>query len=133
MRTIATALGLAAILATGACTSRLGLGQSTYMDFCAGCHGADGRGAGEVARTLTRQPPDLTLIAQRNGGTFPQVSVMTTIDGYFRREEHGGVMPEFGPLLEEGRLVLVDTGNGVVTPTPERLVALAEYLQSIQR
>jgi hypothetical protein len=40
-------------------------------------------------------------------------------------------MPEFGPLLE-GRSVLVETDPGVMTPTPEKLVLLAEYIRSLQ-
>jgi mono/diheme cytochrome c family protein len=132
-RRIGWIAALAAGLAVPGCDFRLGLGRSTYVEYCAGCHGASGRGDGEVAATLTRQPPDLTGITARNGGTFPQVAVMSTIDGYFRRESHGGVMPEFGPVLQEGRLVLVDTGGGTMTPTPERLVALAEYLETLQR
>jgi len=42
------------------------------------------------------------------------------------------VMPEFGPALQEGRLVMVETGPGVTTPTPERLYALARYLETLQ-
>jgi hypothetical protein len=40
-------------------------------------------------------------------------------------------MPSFAPLLE-GALVPYDGGDGIDTPTPERLVALAEYLKAIQ-
>ena len=40
-------------------------------------------------------------------------------------------MPEFAPLME-GDQVLFDGGDGIATPTPERLVALAEYLKAIQ-
>lgn len=124
-------VGALAVLVPGGCVSRLGLGHSTYDQFCASCHGAGAKGDGPMVATLTGAPPDLTQISARNGGVFPQVAVMSTIDGYFRRDAHGGIMPEFGPLLEEGRLVLVDTG-GAMTPTPERLVALAEWLESVQ-
>ena len=40
-------------------------------------------------------------------------------------------MPSFAPLLE-GALVPYDGGDGIETPTPERLVALAEYLKRLQ-
>ena len=59
--------------------------------------------------------------------------VMSVIDGYTRRTAGNVTMPEFGADLQAGDLVLVDTGDGIVTPTPERLVALAEYLESVQR
>lgn len=108
-------------------------GRAVYQEFCVACHGVGGKGDGPAAAGLARKPADLTGIAPRNGGTFPQVRVMSVIDGYTRRNQHGTSMPEMGPVLQEGRLVAVDTGDGVMTPTPERLVALADYLKSIQQ
>jgi hypothetical protein len=58
---------------------------------------------------------------------------MSTIDGYTRSRAGNTVMPEFGIDLQAGPLVYIDTGDGTKTPTPSRLVALAEYLRSIQR
>lgn len=106
-------------------------GRADYAQFCAGCHGVSGKGDGPAAAGLAVRPPDLTGLSTRNGGTYPLAYVMTVIDGYTRRDQHGSLMPGFGPLLE-GRMVLVDTGDGIPTPTPERLVALAEYLESLQ-
>jgi len=108
-------------------------GRADFQAYCAGCHGATGAGDGARADGLSAAPPDLTGIAARNGGAFPYLRVMSVIDGYTRRDQHGSTMPEMGPLIEEGRLVLVDTGDGVMTPTPERLVALADYLATIQK
>ena len=53
------------------------------------------------------------------------------IDGYERAGQPGQEMPEFGLLLE-GETVPVDTGDGVLTPTPRPLAALMVYLESIQ-
>ena len=97
-------------------------GRADFMGLCASCHGAEGTGAGAAA--------DLTRIAARNGGVFDYAAVMSQIDGYTRNDT-GAVMPGFGALLE-GETVLVDTGDGRLTPTPARLFALAEYLASIQ-
>ena len=58
---------------------------------------------------------------------------MSQIDGYRRARAGDVVMPEFGAALQAGELVLFDTGDGIVSPTPERLVDLALYLRSIQR
>lgn len=123
---------LASVLALAACTPPEVSGRADFRDFCASCHGADGRGGGEAAELLGKRPADLTTLSARNGGTFPRVRVMSVIDGYTRRDQHGSKMPEFGPLLEEGELELVDTGGGILTPTPTRLVALAAYLETIQ-
>ena len=113
------------------CTTDVEVGRASYAELCAGCHGPAGRGDGPGAAGLAPAPANLTTIAARNHGTFPRVAVMAQIDGYAKGEPHAGAMPAFWPLLE-GRTVLVETAPGVVTPTPEPLVALAAYLESIQ-
>jgi mono/diheme cytochrome c family protein len=107
-------------------------GRALFMQNCAVCHGEDGRGDGPMARAMETAPADLTLIALRGGGTFPKARVMSTVDGYARSGPDGQGMPEFGALLE-GDLVPFDSGDGVLTPTPRKLVALVEYLQTIQQ
>ncbi|MGR3271623.1 cytochrome c [Thalassococcus profundi] len=106
-------------------------GRALFMDNCAVCHGADAKGDGPMARAMAKAPPNLTLIAVRNGDRFPRARVLSTIDGYARSDLDGPNMPEFGELLR-GDLVPVDTGDGIATPTPRKLVALLEYLESIQ-
>lgn len=101
-----------------------------FADNCASCHGALGQGDGPAAAGLTPAPPDLSRIAARNGGTFPQVEVMSTIDGYSRAGH--GTMPEFGEILM-GETMLIDTGGRKLTPTPVRLVELTAYIESLQR
>ncbi len=107
------------------------VGRAFYGENCASCHGADGRG-GPLAATLTRAPVDLTTIAARNGGVFDRNQVMSTIDGYFRRDDTGHPMPEFGAIME-GRVVMIEGADGTVTPTPEVLLGLADYLEGLQR
>ena len=108
-------------------------GRALFAEHCAACHGTDGRGGGPLTDGLGRAVPDLTGIAVRNGGAFPMAEVMSQIDGYRRARAGDVVMPEFGVALQAGDLVLFDTGDGIVSPTPERLVDLALYLRSIQR
>lgn len=107
-------------------------GRALYTEFCQSCHGADGKGGGPDAAGLARAPADLTTISSRNGGTFPLAEVMSTIDGYRRAQEGDLTMPEFGVMLEDSPVVMVDTGDGIPTPTPEPLADVAEYLRSIQ-
>lgn len=103
--------------------------RQDFAEWCVTCHGESGRGEGPAATGLTRKPADLTHIAARNGGTFPMARVMSTINGYFRPDD--AVMPHFGDALA-GDMVLFDTGDGIATPAPARLVALAEYLRGLQ-
>jgi hypothetical protein len=107
-------------------------GRALFMENCAICHGENGRGDGEMARAMARAPADLTLIALRNGSTFPRARVMSSVDGYTRSDIDLPGMPEFGELLK-GDLVPFDSGDGKPTPTPRHLVALVEYLESIQQ
>ena len=104
-------------------------GAEDFQSYCATCHGSGGRGNGEAAASLAKAPANLTTIAARNGGTFPMTRVMAHIWGY--AQEDGRVMPKFAPLLD-GNLVLFDSGDGIATPTPIRLVQLGQYVQSLQ-
>jgi mono/diheme cytochrome c family protein len=128
---MAAGLGLAAL--AGACVQTPVIsGKAVYEENCVMCHGPGGQGDGQLSDSLFKMPPDLTELSQRNGGVFPRNAVISTIDGYARGEHFSGAMPEFGVKLA-GESVLLETGEGVVTPTPEPLVALAEYLEAIQK
>lgn len=96
------------------------------MQNCVACHGADARGGAQL--------PDLTQIAARAGGVYPQGRVLDKLDGYARGAVvYGGAeMPNFGDLLT-GRLTRVETPQGLSRPLPERIVALEAYLRSLQR
>jgi mono/diheme cytochrome c family protein len=115
------AMAVAGLAACGAQAPEVS-GRADFQALCAGCHGADGTGGGGAA--------DLTRIAARDGGRFDHARVMSHIDGYTRRDAQG--MPDFGALLE-GETVLVDTGDGRMTPTPARLFELSRYLETIQQ
>jgi len=108
-------------------------GAALFEANCAMCHGRDGTGGGPVARTLPASLPDLTRISARNGGTFPLTEVLSTLDGYSRKNaDPTSVMPEFGALLE-GDLVPVTLEDGSQSPVPRPLAALAFHLEAIQR
>ncbi len=107
-------------------------GRALFMQYCSACHGENARGDGPMARAMAKAPKDLTLIALRHGGEFPRAKVLSTIDGYAKSDLAGPSMPEFGELLE-GDLIPLDTGDGKMTPTPRKMVALVEYLDSVQQ
>ncbi|WP_296479536.1 cytochrome c [Roseinatronobacter sp.] len=125
---IYTSLAAMLVLSGAACSPWTSpqAGRNIYAQNCVSCHGDDGRGGAQV--------PDLTGIAARAGGTYPQRRVLDKLDGYAR----GAViytdveMPNFGDLLT-GRLTRVQTDQGLSRPFPEQIIALDAYLQSIQR
>ncbi|MBD3764489.1 MAG: c-type cytochrome [Rhodobacterales bacterium] len=137
-RTAAVAAILALPLALAACLPEAMTpppsGAQDYATFCAACHGSAGRGDGPAAEGQSPAPADLTGLAARNGGTFPMLSVMGKIYGYAGvpgATPTAGAMPEFGSLLE-GQTVLFDAGDGIASPTPLRLVQIAQHLQTLQ-
>jgi mono/diheme cytochrome c family protein len=80
-------------------------GATLYRIHCASCHGKKGAGDGPVAPALVKKPPDLTAIAKRAGGKFPEERVRSTIDGRTEFAAHGARdMPVWGlSFAEPGR------------------------------
>ncbi|HXQ63250.1 MAG TPA: c-type cytochrome [Steroidobacteraceae bacterium] len=75
-------------------------GVELYQRFCASCHGRMLAGDGPVAQTLAVAVPDLTRIAARHGGTFPDNWVYRVIDGREAVLAHGPRdMPVWGVEL----------------------------------
>ena len=125
-----------AVLGVAACVPGLGpvahmQGAADFNELCAPCHGRSGRGDGPLAEGLDHAPADLTGLSARHGGEFPMAYVMSKIWGYEKGAAPSDIMPKFEPLME-GKTVLVDTGDGIQTPTPERLVEIANYLATLQ-
>ncbi len=124
---------LAALLLLPACVTEPEIsGRAAFESDCAACHGDDARGAGEFGADLLVTPPDLTVLAQNNGGVFPRDYVMSTIDGYARGAHFSAAMPEFG-AGDMGPTIIVEGPDGIGTPIPARLLALADYLETIQQ
>lgn len=106
-------------------------GALLFAENCVACHGADAKGGGPAAAGLDVPPPDLTMIAERNGGVFSRNQVASIIDGLDRGAHFSAAMPEFG-AIDLGPLVMTDE-DGSPVPIPADLLALTEYLEAIQR
>lgn len=105
-------------------------GEELFMRYCAACHGADARGTGPVARTMSKQVPDLTVLAQAAGGEFPAMAVREAIDGRSMAVAHGTrQMPVWGYefWVEEGADIVAE---GTARQMIDRLV---RYVASVQR
>ncbi len=103
-------------------------GATIFRNYCASCHGIDGRGKGPVARALKRDVPDLTRLSLRNGGACPGIHVRTIImfGGDELLSAHGSKeMPMWGSIFHE---IEFDQDLGNV-----RLENVTKYLESIQR
>ncbi len=113
---------------------RSDLGRFEFDNNCASCHGALGRGDGEVGRTLKQPVPDLTTLASRNGGAFPAERVRRVIDGRDELKGHWGrAMPLWGlqyssQAAEFYKGLAIDPEAFV----KQRVDALVEHVRSLQ-
>ncbi len=106
------------------------VGAELFITYCASCHGVDARGDGPAAAALITPPSDLSRIAARRGGVFPESSIARLIDGRFDLPAHGSrEMPIWGACLAD-EIPCFATGDEVARG---RIASLVEYLKSIQR
>ncbi len=106
-------------------------GRVLFAANCAVCHSADARGGEPASLGLGVVAPDLTRLTMMNNGIFPRNQVMSAIDGFNRQNHWENAMPVFGDE-SLGAVIQVEE-NGVSTPIPADLLALANYLESIQK
>lgn len=109
----------------------LDVGARLYQESCSGCHGATGKGGGELSQLLNVQTPALTGLTAANDGVFPMLDVIHIIDGRSGVRAHGGPMPIFGSLYTASS-VTAGTDYGSVIEVRGRILSLAMYLESIQ-
>lgn len=109
-------------------------GAREYTNSCAACHGAEAKGDGPLAKLLTERVPDLTRIAERNGGVFPIDRVMDLIDGRKPIRSHGGSMPVWGSryVVEAGD-DYGPWGSAAELYVRSRILELAYYLHRLQQ
>ncbi|NND19096.1 MAG: c-type cytochrome [Silicimonas sp.] len=110
------------------------LGKSSFGARCALCHGADGKGGGEVSELFRVPPADLTTLAERNDGAFPFARVYSIIVDGMDDVGHGdSEMPIWGDYFISD--ALEDRGvkmSDAIEITQGRVLSLTYYLESIQ-
>ena len=103
-------------------------GQKYFLRYCASCHGTSGAGDGPVAKSLTKPPSNLRLLADKYGSPLPAARLAKFIDGRDAVRAHGTAdMPVWGErFYATGAGVRGELGIGEITG---KLVA---YLATIQ-
>jgi mono/diheme cytochrome c family protein len=97
-----------------------------FREYCASCHGAEGKGDGPAAKALKTVPADLTRISERNGGKFPTAKVRRYIEGLDEIPAHGSrEMPVWGQVLR--------TVAGGQPDVVLRVENLTKYVESLQK
>lgn len=105
-------------------------GMTLFVQECAQCHGADGRGGGPASLGLGMPPPSLTGLSRQNLGLFPRDAVAAVIIGAGRGEHPTAAMPEFGATGFGARNNGAEGGKPPIRTS--ELAALIDYLESIQ-
>jgi len=102
-------------------------GKEMYTQYCAACHGTDGKGGGPAAVALKTPPADLTTLAKRaEGGKYPSDRVATILRTGTGVAAHGSAeMPMWGPLFRS-----MDAGHE--DTVQQRISNLNGYLKSLQ-
>jgi len=101
-------------------------GKEMYWSYCAVCHGTGGKGDGPAAPALKIPPPDLTTLAHRNQGKYPEGRVYQAIKGDAILPAHGSKdMPIWGPVFRS----LSKDDQAVVQL---RISNLTKYIESLQ-
>jgi len=101
-------------------------GEQMYTNYCAPCHGVDGRGSGPVSSSLKAAPIDLTLLSKNNGGKFPTEHIVSVLESGSTIPSHGSSqMPVWGPVF--GKMGMQNTQERSL-----RIKNLRLYLESIQ-
>lgn len=132
LKLLKTAFACTAVLASQAAgEERIAAGRDLFITYCAACHGKNGQGGASPAKAGAPKPADLTKISQRRDGVWPMLEVMAIIDGYTKPVTPRAGMPTITEL-GEGAQIAFDSGNGRSVSAPARLVAVVQYLESIQ-
>jgi mono/diheme cytochrome c family protein len=131
VRTVARLVPLIAVL-----TPALGLaqeegqrvaGSAVFKTYCAVCHGNGGKGDGQLADALRVKPADLTILAKKNGGTFPKDQVLRAVDGRKPVKGHGGAdMPVWGDAFKQSKDGYSEAA------VKEKIEAVVGYIETLQ-
>jgi mono/diheme cytochrome c family protein len=101
-------------------------GKQMYTNYCAPCHGVDGKGNGPAASSLKARPTNLTELQKDNQGKFPDTHIVAILQFGANVPAHGSAtMPIWGPIL--------GTMNQQNAQEKQlRISNLSRYLESIQ-
>ena len=100
-------------------------GKDLFRQYCAVCHGTDGKGGGPAAAAMKAAPTDLTQISRRNDGKFPEERMLRMLQGQETVTAHGSQdMPVWGSVF--------NNMSNNLEMTQARVHALLQYVEDMQ-
>jgi mono/diheme cytochrome c family protein len=107
-------------------STNLKAGAETYGQYCAVCHGKTGKGDGPAASALKVRPPDLSTLARRHDGKFPNAYLSDVLRNGVNVPAHGTAdMPIWGPLF-------LALDSSFQSQFNVRIANLTNYIKSLQ-
>lgn len=101
-------------------------GKAMFKQYCASCHGADGKGRGPATPGLNTRVRDLSTLSKRHGGKFPFEYVENVLRFGPGLSAHGSSeMPVWGPIFQ----YLENYNEAAVR---QRIRNLCDYIESLQ-
>ena len=101
-------------------------GAQLFKQLCAACHGNDLKGNGPAPYPFRDTPPDLTTLAERHDGKFPDAYVEDVL-------RHGIQLPAHGPAeMPIWGIDFKASGGLSDEQVTSRITALMEYIKSRQ-
>jgi len=101
-------------------------GKEMFVQYCAPCHGIDGKGNGPAASAMKSQPTDLTQLARKHDGKYPANSIASVLKFGGGPSAHGSAdMPVWGPLLQS-----LDKFHD--TAVQQRVSNIVSYIETLQ-
>jgi mono/diheme cytochrome c family protein len=99
-------------------------GKDMFKAYCATCHGVGGKGDGPAASALKKAPADLTQLARKHNGKFPDAYVAAKLKNVDEPVHGSKEMPVWGALLPS---VSRDSAE-----TQLRITNIVQYIADIQ-
>lgn len=101
-------------------------GKEMYTQYCAPCHGTDGKGGGPAAGAMKAPPSDLTQLAKKHDGKYPANNIASVLKFGSGPAAHGSAdMPVWGPLFKS-----LDKFHD--TAVQQRISNLVGYIETLQ-
>jgi mono/diheme cytochrome c family protein len=100
-------------------------GKEMFAQYCAPCHGVDGKGNGPAASAMKSQPTDLTQLARKNNGKYPDSHIAQLLKQGGPGAHGSADMPVWGPLFQS-----LDKYHDAVVQ--QRVSNLVNYMETLQ-
>ena len=101
-------------------------GAQIFRQHCAACHGNDLKGNGPAPPPFKDRTPDLTTLAKRHNGAFPDGYVVDVLHNGIAISAHGPAeMPIWGTTFRESEKL-------TSAQIEERITKLTAYIKSMQ-